>query len=146
MVRDVIARHRFLAAERGGEPKVGAAAGTALQPDSAAHQFDQLGRDREAKAGAAKVGHGGIVALHERVEDNALSGERNSDSGIANLKAKEEFIFAFADHADANCDRPLHGELHGVAYDVGEDLPETPGVAAQPRRYVVIDSAIECDS
>lgn len=109
MVRDVIARHRFLAAERGGEPKVRASSGTALQPDTAAHQFDQLGRDREAKAGAAKVGHGGIVALHKRVEDNALSGERNSDSGIANLKAQEAFIFSLADHADANCDRPLHG-------------------------------------
>ncbi len=60
------------AAERHREEEARAAARLALDADLAAHQVDELLRDREAEAGAAEAARGRAVGLRERLEEPRL--------------------------------------------------------------------------
>ena len=65
-----------------------AAAFLALDPDPAAHAFDQPGRDAQAQAGAAVLARRRSVGLLERLEDVRLLVRGNADAGVLHLEVQ----------------------------------------------------------
>ena len=61
------------AREQRAEMKRAAASHDAVDPDAALHQLHQLGRDRQAQAGAAVLPGRRAIGLHERAEDLATA-------------------------------------------------------------------------
>ena len=76
------------AAERRLEPERAAAPGCALGADRAAHQLDELARDREAEAGAAVSARRRDVGLRERLEHPLERLGLDADAGVGDLDAQ----------------------------------------------------------
>jgi hypothetical protein len=69
-----------------------ALAGHALYPNPAVHSLHQEGGNRQAQARPAVFSRGGTVGLGKRLKNQLLFFERNTDSGIANLKVQFHLI------------------------------------------------------
>ena len=78
---------RGRARERDGRTRTAAAARAGLDADLAAHQLDELLRDREAETGAAVVARGRGVRLREGLEQAVEAALTDSDAGVAHLEA-----------------------------------------------------------
>src|SRR5207245_4323358 len=65
------------------DPEGGAEANRAFQPDLAAHQADELLRDRSAQPCAAEAAGSGLVRLRKAFEDARLRLRRNTDPRVA---------------------------------------------------------------
>ena len=69
--------------KRVGEVKRAALARLALHPDAAAHQLDELRRDRQPQPGAAVLPRRGAVGLVKASKISLLLVRRNADAGVA---------------------------------------------------------------
>src|ERR1044071_5561141 len=65
-----------------------------LEPDFAAHQFHQSGRDRESQAGAAVLASDAAVVLSERFEYEMVLLGRDTDARIGEDEQQLDMLFA----------------------------------------------------
>ena len=142
-------RRRRPAAPRAGRRRVARAVGRvdarsgtccrvrlALDPDAAAHQLDELRRDRQAEAGAAEPARGRAVGLRERLEDRRAAcppGCRCRCRATANVQRRAARPCALVE-ADVDVDRAALGELDRVADEVDQHLPQPDRIADDARR------------
>ena len=82
-----------------------------------------------------------VVRLAEGLEQGFLLGRRQADTGVVDADAQQYLIGVLVFGHDPHADRALMGELDGIADQVGEDLLEPHGVAAQAQRGVTVDDA-----
>ena len=145
-----------------GEMEGGAFAGIALDPDLAAHQLGQAFADGQAQPGAAVVASGGGIHLLERFEEAVLPVQRDADAGVAHGEM-EQPLFRVAEKSvscswpngmlrapcagggDFDDDFALVGELHGVADQIDQDLPQPGHVADQDLGNGVVHQAGEVE-
>ena len=94
-------------------------------------------RDGQAQARAAELAGGRVVRLCERLEDLLLFLDGNADAGVAGRGSASGSSSAVSDsalHADQHFARL--GELHRVADQVDDDLPQAAGIAQQVVRHI----------
>ena len=138
-------RHRALAgphdhgeAERAPAPRHA----LALDPHGAAHELAEPAADGEAEARAAEAPRRRAVDLAERLEEPALPLLGNTHAGVAHGEFEAEPpVVRRPVGAHAHHDLAAIGELHRVADEVQEDLPEPRVVADDRRRHVRRDLA-----
>ena len=129
-------RHRLGRRLGGGgrdpEPEGAAEPRHAVHGDLAAHQLHQLARDGEPEPGAAALPGDRGVDLGEALEEPALGLLRDADAGVAHrhLEPPAPRLVVEARHHAAGL-----GELHRVADEVHQHLPEPGGVADHRRRH-----------
>ena len=118
------------------DPESAAEADCAFQPDLAAHQADELLRDGSAQPCAAEAAGGGLVRLRKAFEDARLRLRRNTDPRVADgeLEAHAGLGFALRGHMHGHA--AALGELHRVASQVDQDLPQVMRVAAHRGRHL----------
>ena len=138
-------RRRRRGLYRDGEPESRAAAGFALETDLTAHHLHELLADGEAEAGAAEAARGGAVGLGERLENLFLLLGCDTDAGVAHFATQFEDAFAVGLDAHAQLHAAGFGELHGVADEVEQHLPQTSRIAAQRGGEVRGDEAGQFD-
>jgi len=109
----------------------------ALHPDTAPHQVDELGGDRQAEAGAAVAPGHGAVGLDEGGEDRRLLLPWNADSGIAHREVQDGFTFGPGFFPYPHDDLAVLRELDGIPGQVADDLAQPPRVAQPARSYAV---------
>ncbi len=103
----------------------------ALHADVTAHEGGELMADGEAQAGAAVLAVGGAVHLGEGLEEPFLAFLRDADARVPHGETHPAggpfptLQPRVQDHLS------YIGELHRVAHQVNQDLPQTPRVAAQ---------------
>ena len=114
---------------RDREPERRAHARNALDADVAAHQLGESLDDRQAEAGAAVAARGRRIDLRERVEQHSAALRRDADARVAHGDAHGQVGVAAIDHAHVDRDLAALGELHGVAAEVDQDLPDARRVA-----------------
>ena len=80
------------------------------------------------------------------MEHLVQGGVRNADTGVGN--GEPDLGRAAGPYVLANPDRhpAMIGELHGVADQVEQDLPQPPGVAPQPITKPVIHENRQADT
>ncbi len=113
----------------------------AVDPDIAAHQRNQLARDRKTKAGAVKAAIPLILDLIEFAKDVPDHVGGNADAGILDGDVKLLLAaLALGDSDHAYKDVALLGELYGVPDQVGQHLSHPPAIAEIGRwqKHVVI--------
>ena len=116
--------------QRHGEEEGGAHAWRAADIDLAAHQLHQLLADREPEAGAAVLARGGIVFLREGFEDCGQVLRLYALARVLDLEAHQRTEQIAADLACADFDFAALGELHRVAEQVDDHLPQSLAIAA----------------
>jgi hypothetical protein len=126
-------------AEVGGKAEGGADARRAGDADLAAHELHQALADRQAEAGAAVLAGGRVVGLFEAVEQAAQLFLAQADAGIADAAFDGHAAFHLVKLAQPDQDLALLGELHGVAAEVEQDLPEAQAVSDQQPRQGRVD-------
>ena len=115
---------------RGGEPEDASTASRRIDSDLAAHGGDKPFRDCKPKAGSTKATRMAGIGLYEFVENlRALFG-RDAHAGVANLEAKKAPLASF-DEAHVDSYAAFFGELHGVAHEICENLPQPNSVDAE---------------
>ena len=113
------------------------APGVAPHADLAAHQLDELLGDREAEPRAAVFPRRRAVGLREGLEQPRLRvlGEcRCRCPSPRSAAARRSPLSPSSDTRTTTS--PLLGELHGVADQVRQHLPQPARIAAQRRRHV----------
>ena len=80
-------RRRIGERQRQFERECGAFAGRAAHFEAAAHEFNELARDREAKAGTAEAARGRGVFLGEFIKYSRLAFRCDAHSGISHFNA-----------------------------------------------------------
>ena len=132
--------------ETGCEPECGAGVGMAIETDFSIHQLDEALGNGKAEAAAAVFPCGGTVGLSERLEEQVAGLLTNADAGVLDREAQGGVVFGLSLYADADEHFALMGELDGVADEVGENLPESAGVAAQADGSLCVDGAEQLES
>ena len=145
-LRRLIGGRGRLLAEVSGKPERRTAAGLALHPDIAAHQFDQLRRDRESQAGATVLARSCVSRLGERLKQMALAVERYSNARVLDRTAKRDGAAVFDHQTDADGHLAIGRELDGVADKIRKHLAKPGGVAAQHHRNITLDVRGEFNS
>jgi hypothetical protein len=117
----------------------------AFDADLAAHHFDDLFGDGEAEAGAAVFAGGGTVGLGKGVKEVREGGGGDTDAGIFDGEEEGDMGFGLGLEADAGDDLAMVGEFDGIDDEVGDDLTEAAGVAAELGGDIGIDEEHEFD-
>ena len=108
----------------------------ARECDGAAHQGNQAAADAQTQATAAiQSWHGGI-RLSVRREEAVVEVLGDAHPGIANGDAQLHPVAMVGDHPGRQPDLARGRELHRIPEQIQQYLTETPGIAAQHRRYV----------
>src|SRR6266581_3215109 len=117
------------APEAGGEMERAAVSLLALDPDPAAHLFDELRRDRQAEPGAAVLAGRRAVRLREGGEDRLPFLDRDPDPGVGDREVQADL--ALLDRLRRHPDHHLASlrELDAVPHQVQDNLPQAPGIA-----------------
>src|SRR5690606_21456243 len=117
----------------------GALARRALEFDPPAHRRSQLLRDRQPQPAAAIAGAGArALGLLEAAEQALFLLLVEAGAGIAHDQAHAPGV-----RSGVQCDAAALGELGRVAEQVEQDLPYSPGIAADPARQRLVDVAVE---
>ena len=98
-----------------------------------AHLLDELARNGESEPGAAMTAGRRAVALLEFLEDRLARGGGNARTGVLDLEAQTPGV----GRADAHADTAFFGEIHGVAREIDQHLPQPRGVADHAPRRVL---------
>ena len=105
------------------EAEDGAFAEFAAHGDAAAHEADQLFSDREAEAGAAKLGAVVAVFLREGLEEHALELPAHADAVVRHVHVHGHAEAGQARLFDVVADRAAFGRVFdGVGEQVEDDL------------------------
>src|SRR3546814_3229407 len=97
--------------------------------DRAAHQVEQAPAYGEAEPGTAVVPCGRHFGLAEGLEQPAQTLRRNADPGILDLHREAAPTGLRSEEHPPHGHRSGPGELHGVAADIQQDLPDPPRIA-----------------
>ncbi|WP_249931324.1 hypothetical protein [Ramlibacter sp. 2FC] len=127
---------RLLQAQR--EPEGGALARGAFDPDAAAHQLRQALGNREPQARAPVAARGRAVGLLERMEQAGDLLRRQADAGVAHGAAQQHIARPLLQHAHADRDLAVLGELDRVVGKVDQDLTEPQRVTDHPLGHRVL--------
>ncbi len=125
----VVRRQRVFATRKLGDQGEGrAAAGLGLGFQPTAHGLGQGARDRQAQAAAAELAGDRAVGLLEAREQPLLGLGVEARTGVVDIEAQFRTVGAVM-----GLDRQPHPsglrELHRIAQQVGQDLPDAGGVA-----------------
>ena len=118
-------------AQWNGKPEATSLPRLAGDTDFAIHQRHQLPGDRQPEPGAAVAPGVRAIGLFEGVKHRSQLGGGDADSGVSHLPADPS-----AKGARAENNRPARGELHRVAQQVQQDLPQSQRVANNRRRDI----------
>ena len=113
------------------KPESAALAGSALNPDFAAHQVDQPLADGQPEPGATILAGHRVVGLLEGIEQPRLRCAFDTDAGIGDREAQLQGVVGLGQRLHTQADRTVVGELDGIADEVDQHLPQTQGVALQ---------------
>ena len=117
------------ARQRQRNPKGCAGAGHALDRDAAAHALDDALGNRKAQSGATEPAGDAAVGLLELLEDALVLVGPDADAGVAH----QDVDLARPDTAlDDDGDATAVGELHRIACQIEQHLPQPRGVAGHP--------------
>jgi hypothetical protein len=119
-----------------GEPKSGSFARFAADAYFTFHQGHQLHGDGQAQASAAILAGHGTIGLAESLKEASLGLERNADPAVFYLKANPGLRRGFTPVRNPNDHFPFGGEFQSITDQVGQDLPQSPRIPAQPRWHV----------
>src|ERR1700687_3643265 len=127
------------------EPESRALPDFALDVHFAAHQLNQLLRNRQAESRTTVLTGRGSIGLRKAFEDVVQLAGRNADAGVRDRKAKADLLAGalLAFHAQVNVS--LGRELDGVAGKVDENLPDAPRVADNASRRIGRNSQNEVE-
>ena len=103
------------------EPEAAADALAAVKADSSVHQSDELLRDRKPKPGAPKATRDRAVGLAELGEHSRFGRLGDADTRIDHLESDHRPAFVRC-AKQRQRDRPLGGELDGVAHQIDQNL------------------------
>ena len=118
-----------------GEPDGRALPGLrVLDPDPAPHPLDQILADRQPQARAAEPAGGGLIGLDEFFKQPGLNLRRHADARIAHIHLQGQRRFRGVDALQRQFDLAVLGELHRVAAQIEQNLPQAQGIADQHRR------------
>ncbi len=107
--------------------------------DPAAHQFHQALADRQSEAGPAVPARGGRIGLGEAGENHLDLVGRHADAGVGDAKAERTVGISRHAHSDA----AAFSKFKRVADQIQKHLPQSAGVAAEPRRHLRLYLASE---
>ena len=122
-------------AERSREGEAAAGARRAGGGDAAAHQLDQLARDRQAQAAAAVLAGGRAVGLGEGLEQAPDLLRAHADAGVGHREFERHAAVVALQQFDRHDDFAALGELDGVAGEVDQHLSQAQRVAHQLLRH-----------
>ena len=128
------------------EPERGADPDRARHARLSAHEPGQLTGDGQAEAGAAVGPRGRGVGLLELLEHRVQLAGGNADTGVRDREAQPNPIAVRLVERHANHHLSGGRELDGVADQVGDDLADAGGVAADPERHVGVDVAHQLEA
>ena len=74
--------------------------------------------------------------MRKGVEQPLAGLGRDADAGVGDRKANQGVVIGLLDEGAVHDDFAAFSELHRVADEIREDLPQTSGVASHPRREV----------
>ncbi len=138
----MLAVDRF--AEIGGEPEYAALAFLAFHADLPAHGLRQFLADRESQSGAAVAARCRGAGLIVGLKQPGLLFGRKTDAGVGDFHVQPQPVRGFiGEFFDAQDHLAGMGEFDGVAKQVDDDLPQTPGISAQAAGHVVLDQVGE---
>ena len=118
-------------------------------PDAAAdieltlHQRHELSGYGKAQAGAAITPRRRHVGLRKRLEQSLLVAVAQANSGIADFEPEDDLPLRVVDHAHIEGNVAAGRELHRVAAQVDEYLPQPPGIPFEGSRHAMLDDARE---
>ncbi|HEY6895495.1 MAG TPA: hypothetical protein VI258_15075, partial [Rhodanobacteraceae bacterium] len=132
--------------ETRGEPERGAFSNRAGHADPPAHHVDELFRDRQAEPRAAEFARRRTVGLHERIEEALLIAFLDADAGVVDEKPQLGLIaiILLAHHRQIHFAR--FGELHRVADEIQQHLPQAHRIAREMAMHIGIDDRAELQS
>ena len=119
-----------------GEPERAARSGDALDADRASHHLHESLGDREPQTRPSVPACRRAVGLRKGLEQPLAVLGRDADAGVGDRKANQGVVIGLLDEGAVHDDFATLGELHRVADEIREDLPQTSGVASHPRREV----------
>ncbi len=122
------------ALERQDHRHHGSLAGRALARDRAAHQPGEARADREAESGPGVQPARRGVDLREGLEEAGLGFGCDPDPRVVHREPQLDATLVAALELRPDGDLAGGGELHGVADEIEEHLPQPRGVAAYPAR------------
>ena len=131
--------------QRHGEPEAAALAGFALHPHGPAQQGHQPAGNGQPQAGALEAPGGGSLDLGEGLENPLPVLGRNADAGVADFEAQVGDIVPMGHQVDLDHHLAAEGELHRVAHQVHEDLPQPAGIPFHPARHLTGQDGAEVE-
>jgi len=131
--------------QAGGTPEFRALPLCARRADRAAHHLRKLLRDGKPQPRAAVLTRRRGVRLTELREEQSHLLLGDPYPRIAHREAEQRVAVALFHQRDSRLHFPFVRELHRVAHEVGEDLPQTPRIAAKQHGNVRIDAAQQLD-
>ena len=116
--------------QRNAEPERRALAGPAVHADLAAHQLHESLADRQSQPRAAVLAGRGRIGLGERLEEPVDAVGGNADAGVGDFEPDGGPAGLPLRAPTFTATSPRLGELHGVADQVDQHLPQPRVVAA----------------
>lgn len=113
------------------EGEAAAFTGFTFEPDTAVHEFDEAFGDGEAEAGAAVFTGGGHIGLGEGLEEACGLFRGHADTGVGDGEFQLDTGFGCLEEFGGDADLAVFRELDGIVDEVGDDLAEAEGVAAE---------------
>ena len=138
LVRDHSERRR-LQGQLHGEPKRRTFADLTLDANRAAHQLDQLPRDREPQTGAPKLAGDAAVGLREGLKQAFSRLRRDADPRVGDGEAQSHALALFAFPGDPHDHLAALGEFDGIAHQIEQHLLQAAGVADDLNGDAVVD-------
>ncbi len=128
---------------RNGEPEARALAGGAVAADRAAHQLDQPLGNGQAKAGAAESARRRLVLLGERFEEVTTLGRIETDASVVHFVAQHDVVIHRVEAFQTDLDAAALGELHCIAAEVDQHLPNPERIGPDAPRHTAVDEREE---
>ena len=128
---DQLARRSGGSAEDRGEVERAPLAHHAFDPEAAAHQLDELARDRQTQTGAAKAAGRRSVGLRERLENLVVFLGADADSRVRDAELQGHGLGGRLVDDHARDHFALGRELDGIPHHVQQHLPQTSRIADQ---------------
>ena len=108
----------------------------ALHPNTAAHGFDQAGRDGETEPGPSEFPGHRTVGLRETFEDGFLFLQRNAHPSVGDREMQRGFCFRLFYSLNAEHNLAFRRELHRIAHQIQHDLAQARRISQQSLRHV----------
>src|SRR5579864_1817578 len=111
----------------------------ALDPDFAAHTFDETRGDAEPEARAAEFARGGAIGLGESFEDRGLFLDGNTNPGVGDGYIEFDGLCRLRFCGNVRDNLACLSELDSVAGKIDDDLAKAARISNQFIRHVGLD-------